>query len=231
MTEVEDKVADLFRSVDAGVVKALDGRPVSCTKGCDHCCYQLVGIGVGEALYIAAYLTRLPSWREWAKRLFRDAYAQTLPRMDKTKWFDNHTPCTFLGSDHLCRIYDRRPAACRYHFVRTPPENCALGAKDPHTERYDTGEAAGYLNDLDRAIWEGNPELGRPGFGTLPHLVLWAMQFCVKRDRDAEWLYLRASSLPTPQQWTEAFMKEQPGLSALNARDTSLITLKPPERK
>jgi Fe-S-cluster containining protein len=212
LTEIEQRVAALFREMDRAWARGLEGKPTSCARGCAHCCYQMVGIGIGEAFYIAAEIARRPGWKEWAQRLFQAAREQS--SVGRKEWFGRHVPCPFLVLGvNECGIYERRPAACRYYHVRSPADNCALGAKDSTTERYDARETLPYLNELDAAIWDENPQLGERGFGTLPHLVLHALPFCLSRERDVKWAAERAAKLPSPSEWTREyarFHREEP---------------------
>lgn len=204
----EEEVARLFARLDASVARVLAGKPVSCSRGCAACCYQLVTIGIGEALWIADWVDRQPDARDWGRRLATDAAVQENAGL--VDHFERHVPCTFLDlATNECRIYERRPSACRYHFVRTPPENCALGAADPHTERYDTGETARYLAELDGAIFAQNPRLGPPTLGLLPHLVLYALARGTKGG-DRHYYAKRLARLRTPQEWMHARLHAPP---------------------
>ncbi len=210
LREIEGRVGAFIGQIDRAIAKSLGDSPVSCSKGCAHCCYLTIEIGVGEALWIAAEVARWPDWREMARALYAHAAEQTVARSWKAEWFERHIPCPFLTTDNLCRIYERRPVACRAHLVKSPPENCALGAANPVTALYDSYiQCIPYVQWFDADLFIDYPaELGRPFVGLFTHLVLWALQFYV-RGGDRRWLDKRLSKLPTPREWTRRSVSEQ----------------------
>lgn len=209
LREIEGRVGAFLGQLDAAVARQLAGLPVSCTKGCAHCCYLVIEGGVGEALYIAAEVATWPDWRDVARALYAHAAEQTKQGSWGRTWFDRHVPCPFLTAGNLCRIYARRPVACRCHYVRSPPENCALGAANPQTEMYDAAaQAIPYVQGVDTQLFADYPELGRPFVGLIPHIVLWALRFYLGHG-DQQWLDKRLSQLPAPRAWTIRSVNEQ----------------------
>jgi Fe-S-cluster containining protein len=215
MNDIEREVGGLFANLDAQVMQKLAGQPVTCSRGCAGCCHQLTAIGIGEALYIGQEVATWDDWREWSERFFRAAKEMTAPDVTNATWFDRAVPCVFLADDRSCRIYDRRPSACRYHWVKSPAENCYPDAVEPNIERYDFHEVFNYVIKLDLAIFTDNEYLGQPTIGLLPHLVLYVLGFAIEPD-DQRFIAGLLAQLPTPQEWTERRMRRngQPARSA-----------------
>jgi hypothetical protein len=201
MGEVEQEVGRIFKELDLQVAKRLVGQPVTCSRGCIGCCYQLVAIGIGEAIYIGSEVARWDNWREWAERLFQAAKEMTTPGVRNANWFDRSIPCVFLTDDRSCRIYDRRPSACRYHWVKSPMENCFPDAIDPEIQIYDFRKIYDYIVRVDRAIWHENPHLGHLAVGLLPHFVLYVLGFAIEHD-DRCFIRGLLSKLPTVHEWS-----------------------------
>lgn len=86
---------------------------LACEKGCNWCCYQLVGVSAPEAFRIVRHLNS-PEMQP-----SRDAIIKRLRALDKaTRGLSpSHRaripkPCAFLGDDGRCTIYAVRPMAC-----------------------------------------------------------------------------------------------------------------------
>jgi Fe-S-cluster containining protein len=208
-SDIEARTGGFLVQLDGAMAQSIERQGIvpSCRKGCDHCCYMFAETGIGEALHIAVEVARWEDRREVMRALFWHASEQTRPGMTKGKWFEQHVPCPFLTKDHLCRIYDRRPAACRCHIVVSPPENCALGAKDPITARLDVGvQALPHLQRLDSGYFADYPELDGPYVGLLTHMVLHALWFGLGGG-DRRWLEKRLSKLPHPRDWSNAHVR------------------------
>ena len=131
---------------------------VSCQKGCDACCRQMVPISPTEAYALGAVvegmaaeraaeiLGRFDRVRERLAELgllgrLHDRHALTLEQQRELDrdYFSANVACPFL-EDRACGIYVDRPLACREFLVVSPAEHCreptadkveqlALGAK------------------------------------------------------------------------------------------------------
>jgi Fe-S-cluster containining protein len=119
------------------------GQPISCKRGCAHCCYQAVPISVVEAEFLAEWIRTLPidQQQELARR-FRETVLK-LSAADLTEslahmvwnspteatfnlaldYLYQRIPCPFL-EDGACSIYPIRPFACREFLVTSSPEHC-----------------------------------------------------------------------------------------------------------
>lgn len=124
-----------------------EGRHVSCRKGCDACCRQLVPIAPEEAWALAALLDEAPpavaapilerfdrtveSLEEKGLleplRRRHELHAARLDALDRA-YFLARVPCPFLA-DGLCTIHAARPLVCREYLVTSPATHCALPEK------------------------------------------------------------------------------------------------------
>jgi Fe-S-cluster containining protein len=105
-------MAATSRLADGLLARAPDGA-VACKEGCDHCCYQAVGVTPLEALAIADHLRRTRPSDELER-----VTAHLADRREKTRdlsageRFSPEHPCAFLESAR-CTIYEVRPLSCR----------------------------------------------------------------------------------------------------------------------
>lgn len=91
---------------------APDGA-VACKAGCGHCCHQVVGISVPEALAIFEHLRRTRSGAELEQLKARvDTLHERARTRSVAERFSADLPCAFLR-DGSCSIYEVRPLACR----------------------------------------------------------------------------------------------------------------------
>ena len=144
-----------FRSIDDVLVaearqaSVAAGRPVTCRKGCDWCCYQLVPVTGIEARWLGALVESLPNaHRAIVQTRFAAAASQlaeaglrdqvtaawSLERAQScrlaARYFRLWIACPFL-EDHQCSIYSERPLACREYVVTSPAQACeTLGHVD-----------------------------------------------------------------------------------------------------
>ena len=132
-----DRVVELAKNLMAAMSRLAEGLlarapegAVACRAGCDHCCYQVVGVTPPEALAIAA---------ELRQRLSPDALARVIAHvndaaerargLDAAERFSPEHPCAFLESGR-CTIYEVRPLACRGMNALDATE-CADRLRDP----------------------------------------------------------------------------------------------------
>ncbi|HUO06913.1 MAG TPA: YkgJ family cysteine cluster protein, partial [Phycisphaerae bacterium] len=116
--------------------------PISCKKGCDACCRQMVPITPTEAHFLAHLLNALDA--PLAARI-RDRFQNALAALDSAgllqkllhrhllppeqlaqldrHYFSLQLPCPFL-EDHACSIHQHRPLACREFLVTSDPLHC-----------------------------------------------------------------------------------------------------------
>lgn len=182
--------------------------PVSCRAGCAHCCDQMVSIGTADALTLAEYVAAVPDAPAWIERI-AEAARGTPPTLTRRAYFDRRIPCVFLDRESKrCRVYERRPAACRLHFVVTPAENCSHNGPGTATAtaKLDLRPLEAEVGRLDLAIHEQNPRLGVRAVAPLPLMIIWALANTA--DLPLLLTLKRAvRGLPSPQDWLAAWVE------------------------
>ena len=133
------RTTELARSVMAATSRLAEGLlaqaptgSVACRAGCDHCCYQAVGVTAPEALAIFEYLKQTRSAEalvELAAHL-AERHEQTRD-LTPSERFSPDQPCPFLESSR-CSIYEVRPLACR-GMNSLDADECASRLRDPET--------------------------------------------------------------------------------------------------
>jgi Fe-S-cluster containining protein len=140
-------------TIDAAIHHAAAaGKPLSCCKGCDACCHQLVPMTAPEARALKRIVDAMPLDLQTA---IRNHFNKTLEAvwaagildadspLDHPVWlvdpakqgqaryldiarryFQLHRPCAFLVNG-ACSIYEDRPLACREYIVSSPALHCA----------------------------------------------------------------------------------------------------------
>lgn len=115
-----DRVLELTRGAMASterLIAALLARApagaVACKAGCDHCCYQVVGVTAAEALTIYAHLRATRSAAELERLKAHVAALDERARgLSSAERFSPEHPCAFLEGGS-CTIYEVRPLSCR----------------------------------------------------------------------------------------------------------------------
>jgi Fe-S-cluster containining protein len=98
-----------------GLLARAPAGAVACRAGCDHCCYQSVGVTPLEALAIFDHLSRTLSDAELARVAAEVAaqHAHTRALSTAARFSPQH-PCPFLDvAVGRCTIYEVRPLSCR----------------------------------------------------------------------------------------------------------------------
>jgi Fe-S-cluster containining protein len=123
------------------------GQHISCRKGCDACCRQMVPIAPEEAWALAAYLDASPAststpildrFERAVETLEEKGLLDLLDRRHEwtaaqlealdRRYFAAQVPCPFLV-DRECSIHPVRPLVCREYLVTSPAAQCALPEK------------------------------------------------------------------------------------------------------
>jgi uncharacterized protein len=110
-----DAAMDAYDRYRAHVVAA---HPMACREGCTACCHDnprgVTGIEI-------ARLREVATDEELAH--FRRLAASGAP---EEEWRQRGEPCPFLREGR-CRVYTRRPIACRAFYALTPARQCDPG--------------------------------------------------------------------------------------------------------
>jgi Fe-S-cluster containining protein len=113
-----------------GLLARAPAGTVACRPGCDHCCYQVVGVTPPEALAIADHLRNDVPHTERERIAARVSEAHERARgLTSVERFSPEHPCPFLESGH-CTIYAVRPLACRGMNSLSASE-CAKRLREP----------------------------------------------------------------------------------------------------
>jgi Fe-S-cluster containining protein len=132
-----ERVLDLTRrtlastaNLVAGLLARAPEGSVACKAGCDHCCYQVVGVTPPEALTIVAHLRENRTSEELAAIKARVAERWERARgLSSTERFSPDHPCVFLVNGS-CSVYEVRPLACRGMNSLDATE-CATRLREP----------------------------------------------------------------------------------------------------
>lgn len=110
----ENAMSATSRLADGLLAQAPAGS-VACKAGCDHCCYQVVGVTPPEALAILEHLERTRSEAELAELRSHVADLDAKGRgKTSAERFSPEFPCAFLDvPSGRCTIYEVRPLSCR----------------------------------------------------------------------------------------------------------------------
>ncbi len=102
------------RLAEGLLARAPEGS-VACRAGCDHCCYQVVGITPPEAFAIFEHLERTRSEQELVELAnhVAELYEKGRGKPSAERFSPDH-PCAFLEvASGRCTIYEARPLSCR----------------------------------------------------------------------------------------------------------------------
>ena len=113
-----------------GLLSRAPAGALACHAGCDHCCYQPVGLTPPEALAIAAHLRQTLTAEALAGVAARLAERTRATRaLGSAERFSPEHPCPFLAGGQ-CSIYEVRPLACR-GMNSLDAEECKQRLRDP----------------------------------------------------------------------------------------------------
>lgn len=131
------RVAELARNVTAAMSRLsealLANAPagsVACRAGCDHCCYQVVGVTPPEAIAIVQYLKQTLSTEDLDR--VRQHVAEHFERargLSSSERFSPEHACVFLRAGS-CSVYEVRPLSCR-GMNSLDADECATRLRDP----------------------------------------------------------------------------------------------------
>lgn len=112
-------------------------QPITCARGCSHCCRAKICIDAGSGAMIALLLDQTFRWTpELVERLYVEDALMT--KATHASWYGSR-PCVFLAADGTCSVYHVRPAGCINTYSVSDPDACRNG----------NGKAQLQLADLD----------------------------------------------------------------------------------
>ena len=117
-----------------GLLAQAPAGSVACGAGCDHCCYQVVGVTPAEAFAVVEHVRRTRDQAAISKLKARAAeLLDQAGELDSNARFSPDHPCLFLDvATGRCTIYEARPLACR-GMNSLDAEECAKRLRDPET--------------------------------------------------------------------------------------------------
>jgi Fe-S-cluster containining protein len=144
MVALARNAMDAASRLIGGLLARAPTAAVACRAGCDHCCYQSVGVTPPEALAIFDHLSRTLSDAELERVAAHVAAHRARTRgLTTAQRFSPEHPCAFLDvSDGGCTIYDVRPLACRGMNSLDAAE-CEKRLRDPDTRAAFLAEGVG----------------------------------------------------------------------------------------
>jgi len=149
VVELTRGIMDSTSRLIAGLLARAAENAVACKAGCDHCCYQVVGVTAAEAITIYDHLraTLSPPELERVTAHIAERYALTRGLSSAERFSPEH-PCAFLDvATGSCTIYEVRPLACR-GMNSLDASECAQRLRDPATRaafRSGDSSAAGHM--------------------------------------------------------------------------------------
>jgi Fe-S-cluster containining protein len=177
--------AELQQRIDASGRRA----DITCSAGCAACCDQALMLTFAEALHIVEKyeplvrsllptliehdnimldapfdMNRVSTITDPSTTTYRDTFLKW--------WFGRRIPCAFLDAEtKRCRIYDRRPLACRSHLVMDDPKIC----EDVGADNNVFNPGMPYVEAMQRNWEETAQIIGAPMLGFMPSVIKYVL--------------------------------------------------------
>ncbi len=116
----------LYPRLDKIVAERAANSGATCSKGCSACCSLYALTTIADGYNIACEIITWKDRETWLKKLAVRAKEMTTPGINRYTWTAKNIPCIFLQENRLCRIYEKRPAECRFFYVVSDPKLCDL---------------------------------------------------------------------------------------------------------
>jgi Fe-S-cluster containining protein len=205
---VEEVVRELYEHGDRIFnERIIQGRHVSCSKGCAHCCSLFTVTSLPEAMLIARWVWNSPEREVYIARLIVRA-REMAKYVNDDKWWDLQRPCIFLDEENrTCSVYPIRPGCCRWHAVVSPPEECSFESSTNIISAYDSSFMDEEAVALTVAVHNDHPEFGPVAMGPLPLAIIWVL-YLMSEGKDRKRLAKRMRGMPTLIDWTRRRWKE-----------------------
>ncbi len=204
---INDVMAEMYQTLDGYAEIQAAKMKTTCKKGCSSCCYLFAIIGPANGLVLADHILKQPNWESWLPKLAAAAEKTCFEGVCRTTYFDKAIPCVFLDTESgTCKVYDKRPAACRFHYVVSDPKDCS-----PHAPGRPTTASIDFIQ-LEELTWAVDLQLTKqmgwemPPAGPIPVVVLHMMQYLTKDDLYAHGEVMKYSiGIPDSFQWLKKY--------------------------
>ena len=107
--------------------------PITCLPGCASCCHHPILVSILEGVSVYRYLLDTGRWTAALQAALKEASDRQYG-VNYTIWLLSLTPCSFLGSDKHCTIYEQRPFICRIYHATSDPYYCHPHRLGPSTQ-------------------------------------------------------------------------------------------------
>lgn len=214
--KLSEALKEIYKQQDEIILKVIEKYKTTCQKGCCHCCYLLATISFADGILLAEHIFDNEDWKKWVDILAKHASTCCYEGMTQPNYFEKQIPCAFLDTENkLCKIYDIRPAACRYHYSADAPEKCSVEAPR------DVTFALLNLVHFEEPIWQISMQItkGQPIGGPISLLTLFCMEFVSREEKEINSAIKKTISeynLPDPINWLSKFGIEITGDLAKN---------------
>lgn len=206
-----DRKYDVLDTVATKWLETHPEYPVSCRKGCHHCCNLAAMAFATEGYSIAVHLLRSmddEALLELVPRLRRAALEYCYNGINEANYGNQAIPCVLL-KDGLCSIYEKRPTACRYHYVTSPVEDCASSAEKMITT-INFRELKDDFANFDVKIREQGFGFPDGWLAPIPISILWGMKELTRQPAVANTDVGRSiikvcKEIPSPREYMETY--------------------------
>jgi Fe-S-cluster containining protein len=146
-----ESVVELTQSAMAATSRLVEGflarapaGALACKAGCDHCCYQVVGVTPAEALTIYRHLLETRTAEELSRLTAHvTALRERTRGLSSTERFSPEYPCAFLEAGR-CSIYEVRPLSCR-GMNSLDAKECETRLREPAARAEFVAHGGGHL--------------------------------------------------------------------------------------
>lgn len=125
-------------------------RPITCTKGCAHCCYHPVLISIFEGILLYRHLKKERLWTSTLRNRLQKASDKVMG-LDYKVWLLSAIPCPLLR-DNECSVYKARPLRCQLMSSIDDPIRCHPHRFDSTVEVLPAGPVLRTFNALEREL-------------------------------------------------------------------------------
>lgn len=185
----------LYENLDEQWLKWEKRANVTCSRGCNACCENLVFMTLHCAQPIAEVLLDRTNWRQIVERLRAQSEVEC-EYLTAPDYRDRHIMCALNDVRGECSVYDVRPGPCRYYSVASDPKHCSVNGDTVSILKPNEGVAL-----VTRFLAKASKTAPVPL--PLATAVLVAMSLMCKRQRQGRAIRQAAAHIPEERWWWE----------------------------